>query len=180
MQAKDVIKLFDHLRHDRMNDLQLLKAYASMGKTDNLQEKMQELAKKAEHERRLSNLEIPETALWLIRFNWDHTNVRLEYEVELDNKHLSVYDETILNLSRRVVDIINFHAVPDEMYSLLFRFREAEPGEADVEINMKWKGLFNDPEIVIQQLRLVSDLEVNVVIEETDETVFTVSWQCKK
>lgn len=180
MDSKEAVNLFDHRRHDQMNDLQLLLSYTAMGKIDRVEKILREKVNEANQERKLSNLNIPETALWVMSFNWHYDDIRLAYEIELEKTDLSAYDEQIKRLSQRVMEIIRLSFIPFYLYQLSFFIESSLKEKAVAEVKLVMKGEFQSTERLKEQLKQISELDKVIVTEEKKEnTICTVSWNCK-
>lgn len=180
MDSKEAVKLFDHRRHDQMNDLQLLLSYTAMGKIDRVEKVLREKVDEANQERKLSNLNIPETALWVMSFNWNHDDIRLAYEIKLEKTDLSAYDDQIKRLSQRVMETIRLSFVSFYLYQLSFFIEPPAREKAVAEVKLVIKGEFQSMEHLEERLKQISELEKVILIEEEKEnTICTVSWNCK-
>lgn len=180
MDSKETINLFDHRRHDQMNDLQLLLSYTAMGKIDRVEKILREKVNEANQERKLSNLNIPETALWVMSFNWNHDDIRLAYEIKLEKTDLSAYDDQIKRTSQRVIETIRLFFVPFYLYQLSFFIESPAKEKAVAEVKLIIKGEFQSIEHLEEQLKQISELEKVILTEEGKEnTICTVSWNCK-
>lgn len=107
MEAKDVIQLLRLQRHDLMNDLQIVHGYLSMGKTDKVKLKVNEIIQEFQKERLLMNLNCPNFALWLIQVNWFHNNIRFTYDIHTITRDLSKYDSVLASIGNTVLESLN-------------------------------------------------------------------------
>lgn len=115
MNEKNVIDIIRHYRHDLLNDLQIIHGYSSMGRLENVKEKLAECMHRFHEERKLTSLDTPSFALWLIRFNSLHTNFRLTYHIDT-NSNLQGHDRKLLEQCGLCIEIINKFAKETELY----------------------------------------------------------------
>ncbi|WP_284139716.1 MULTISPECIES: Spo0B domain-containing protein [unclassified Virgibacillus] len=106
MESKDVMMLLRHIRHDVMNDMQVIQGYLSMGKSDKVQSKITRVLERYEEERKLMNLNTPHFALWLIGFNAMHTNIRLTYEIDAQDMNLNRIDNELVKQCNQLFEAI--------------------------------------------------------------------------
>lgn len=179
MQADEIIHLFDHHRHDYVNDLQLLIAYAAMGNYDKVEEKLREKVKKSDQERRLSNLSIPKTALWLMTFNWNYEDIRLDYTIRLERSKLTEFDERILAVATHTIETMRPFFASYYVYQLDFSIETSSNENAAAEVSLTWKGIFENEESLREKLRKIEDLEMISFNKQEENTICMVSWSCK-
>lgn len=106
MEAKDIIQLLRLQRHDLMNDLQIVHGYLSMGKTDKVKLKVNNIIGTLNQERTLMNTNCPEFALWLIQMKLQHKHIHFTYDIFTDNKNLLHYDSSLAEIGHAVEDYI--------------------------------------------------------------------------
>ncbi|WP_170287600.1 Spo0B domain-containing protein [Aquibacillus halophilus] len=177
MKEEETVNLLRYYRHDWMNTVQLLMGYTSLGKMDKVQEKLKESVDIAEQERKLVNLDIPKTAIWVISFNWRFDNFRIDYKVEIDNKNLSNFDEKLHQQLEEITELLTTYATKMEMYSgtLLFHYGS----DAKIELELSITGAFKDIEKLNEQLVKKQDLH-KVVIESLTNNQYkcTLKMEC--
>ncbi|WP_226037033.1 Spo0B domain-containing protein [Aquibacillus saliphilus] len=177
MKEEDTVNLLRHYRHDWLNTVQLLMGYTSLGKTDKVQEKLKESVDNAEQERKLVNLNMPKTALWMIGFNWRHDNFRIEYKVEIDNKNLSNYDESLHLQLEETIHLLKAHATQMELYTGTFLFRPTN--DQGVELELSIAGMFEQIEELERKLLKNQNLH-KVLVEPLQAKKYqcTINWLC--
>ncbi|WP_042146147.1 Spo0B domain-containing protein [Paucisalibacillus sp. EB02] len=106
MEAKDVIQLLRLQRHDLMNDLQIVHGYLSMGKTDKVKSKVNNIIDNLNQERKLMNINCPKFALWLIQVKLHHKHIQFTYDIHTENKNLLSYDGTLKEIGTTIIDYI--------------------------------------------------------------------------
>ncbi|WP_229740772.1 Spo0B domain-containing protein [Ornithinibacillus halotolerans] len=106
VEAKDIIQLLRLQRHDLMNDLQIVHGYLSMGKTEKVKTKLNEIIDGFNQERFLMNINCPHFALWLIQVNLEHKHIQFTYSIHTENRNLHDYDLMLTNIGQTVIEII--------------------------------------------------------------------------
>jgi stage 0 sporulation protein B (sporulation initiation phosphotransferase) len=112
-----MMELLRMYRHDVMNDLQVVQGYASMGKVDKVQTKLAEWMEHLNEERKLMSLNIPKFALWLIQFNSVHANIRLSYDIHMENGNLHILDDTLVNQCQWCIESLEKYLDDMELYN---------------------------------------------------------------
>ncbi|QDP40736.1 Spo0B domain-containing protein [Radiobacillus deserti] len=171
-----IVELLSFYRHDWLNDLQLLMGYASMGKMDKVRDKIEAAIEAAKMERRISNLNMSKTALWVISFNWYHSNFRLTFSVFKDYGNLSMFDESIHKQAVEFVQVLERCSDEMEMYEGTFLIQPFN--EERTEVILSFQGKFSEEESLRSALD-TPDLE-NVIVEKEEEEIMTcsMSWIC--
>ena len=106
MEAKDVIQLLRLQRHDLMNDLQIVHGYLSMGKTDKVKSKVNDIIEACNQERELMNINCPNFALWLIQVNMHHKHIKFTYDLHTENRNLHTYDCVLTDIGNTIIGCI--------------------------------------------------------------------------
>ncbi|WP_159881166.1 Spo0B domain-containing protein [Paenibacillus puerhi] len=82
------LRLFNHYRHDWMNDIQVLMGYVQLKKYDKLPGMMEKIKDKVQQESLISKLGIPSLILFILAFQAEVKELRLEIrmneEIRLD------------------------------------------------------------------------------------------------
>jgi stage 0 sporulation protein B (sporulation initiation phosphotransferase) len=76
--AHKVVEALRHYRHDYLNDIQLIKSYTVLGKTEKVNQVIDRISRRAEQESRLSSLNAPMLAEFLLTYNGGSPMVPLE------------------------------------------------------------------------------------------------------
>jgi stage 0 sporulation protein B (sporulation initiation phosphotransferase) len=139
LEYHEVMTLLGFTRHEWMNRLQLLHSYSKLGKDEKVQEKIEEAIHLADEERKLSNLNIPETFVWILSFNWTYSQFRITFQVQESMPKIWEYDKRIRENLEAVVDALSESAQEMELYEGLLhvKTREEEP-----VIEMSFVGTF--------------------------------------
>lgn len=176
MNSEDTINLLRHYRHDWMNQLQLLQGYSSMGKLDKVKDKLNDCITTAEQERKLTNLTIPDTALWIITFNWRYNNFRLNYDVQVSGRSLVGRDENLLNQLQDIMGIITTNSDVMEMYEGQLLFVNMDRSENGAGIQLTFTGNFPNKQELENQLLLKEHLHSVTIEEDKDEKIRCTIW----
>ncbi|SDI75517.1 Spo0B C-terminal domain-containing protein [Alteribacillus bidgolensis] len=92
MDAKKQLELLNHSRHDWMNVLQIIKGNITLERYEKVEEIVEKTIQKKEHESRLTRLQMPKTAAFLLTFNWYSRMFTLDIEVTENTGSCTVYD----------------------------------------------------------------------------------------
>ncbi|SFL64098.1 Spo0B C-terminal domain-containing protein [Salibacterium qingdaonense] len=87
------LDILRHARHDWMNIIQIIKGNLSLNRTDRVEEILNETIRRSEHASRLTRLEVPKTALFVLSFNWEPHRFSLDVEVTGEPRDCSRLDE---------------------------------------------------------------------------------------
>lgn len=102
-----IIDILRHSRHDWLNKLQLIKGNIALNKLERVNEIIDEIVMEANHHTRLSNLNIPKFATFILTYNWKRNKVTLEFEVWTEGLNLAMYDDCLLQWSEAFLDVLN-------------------------------------------------------------------------
>jgi stage 0 sporulation protein B (sporulation initiation phosphotransferase) len=108
----NMIKILRHVRHDMLNDIQLLKGYMSLNQLDKVNDLMDKITIEARAEGRLFNLKLEAFAEMLLTYNWEKHPIVLEYEVVEEPRNLSTYDEPITNWTKSLLAMLEANINP--------------------------------------------------------------------
>ncbi|WP_407269591.1 Spo0B domain-containing protein [Radiobacillus sp. PE A8.2] len=177
MNEQEIIQLLRHHRHDWLNEVQLLLGYTSMGKLEKVQNKLQNSIAIAEQERKLMNLNVPKTALWLISFPMHHDNIRIAYQVDVEQVNVAAYDERIVQQCQDIINTMNAFSSKMEFYegNLLFGYKNQT-----LEIELSMTGTFDN----VEQLKHVleqSNVHKVKIEQKSDRKIHCkVTWMCSE
>ncbi|WP_281889027.1 Spo0B domain-containing protein [Paenibacillus sp. YYML68] len=84
-----LLRLFNHYRHDWMNDIQILMSYVQLKKYDKLPPMMEKIKDRVQQESMISNLGLPSLVVYLLTFKTEvkelQLKVRMNEEVRLQS-----------------------------------------------------------------------------------------------
>lgn len=140
----NLLQIVNRLRHDIMNDVQVLFGYIQLKKYDNLPPYMEKIRVSMQRESILSRLGIPSLVAYVFTFRAQAKVMQLEVGLEQDLSlhELPVRDELIYTLFHDIVEL--FHAYADEhqdeagVLSLEF-----DVGEDHLLLDFVYQGLYN-------------------------------------
>ncbi|MFK2824517.1 Spo0B C-terminal domain-containing protein [Bacillus sp. B190/17] len=101
-----IIRALQHVRHDWMNHIQLIKGYIALGKTEEAERTIEQIVMQAKQEAHLCSLPLPELVKLLVTFNWDQHSFQLEYEVLDKNIRTETNDEQLVSLMISLFDLM--------------------------------------------------------------------------
>jgi len=176
MEENDVLNILKLYRHDIMNQMQLVQGYLSMGATEKVAEKVHDITAAFHEERKLMALEAPKFALWLIQFNSLYDNIRITYEIHIENKNGKIADALLLQQCKNIIKYCYTYLNPMKLYEMKLNIREVadHPNQLLVEMIV-------DPGIT-EDLRLLNEYAVQnnkIEMKETEHgTAFTLIIPC--
>ncbi|UOR12169.1 Spo0B domain-containing protein [Halobacillus amylolyticus] len=139
MSKEEMIAILRHKRHDWMNQIQLIQGYASMGKIDKVQAQVDKIIQESEQERRLLNSSACDFSLWLLTFNWNQDQYRLEYTIQRD-VDLPRHDQSLTAYAKRLLTLMDEFREKDELYEGSVQvYQGVEPHQLGV--SWEWRGL---------------------------------------
>lgn len=130
MKDFEVIQLLQHYRHDLLNKLQLVQGYLSMGKTNKVEEKLEELFSFLNEERKLTGLRTPRLALWLIQFNHIYENFRITYTIDIENQNLEHLDEILTTKCNEFMQYVTKKLDSNQLYEMELTIKETEGNQS--------------------------------------------------
>lgn len=103
----NIIEVLRHSRHDWLNKLQIIKGNLDLNRIDRAKAIIDEIVIEAQHETKLSNLQIPVFAELLLKANWNNYIFRLEYEVLQDAHLLKIDENGLTNWTNAFFGVLN-------------------------------------------------------------------------
>lgn len=175
MKSDEVIDLLRHYRHDLLNHLQLIKGYASMNKLDKVKEKIDQGIVLSRQEAKLSDLNCPAFALWVIQFNWQHENFKLQYQVDGDNVDLSSIDSSLYAICEEMMDMLSNNMDPTYLYETYLHIHHQQK----TTIKFEFIGDFEDSQSLKSALLTKTFIkDVNIIKE--DKNMFEIVMEIEK
>jgi hypothetical protein len=109
---KEMLGTINHIRHDWMNDIQVLFGYIQLKKIDNLTPYMEKIKAKMQQESLLSKLGIPSLVAYLLSFRVHNRSMQLEVELvqEIDLRQLPIRSRMVAELIEDTVELFKRHA----------------------------------------------------------------------
>lgn len=118
LETSEVLELLRMYRHDLMNDLQLIQGYASMGKYEVSNEKLNQFIHKLKNERRLQSLDAPNFVLWLIKLKLFSREFNVTFDVQFSDEQIKQFDIQMKEDGERLVQLLkeqigqSFQSIP--------------------------------------------------------------------
>lgn len=171
--SKDVVNILQHYRHDLMNRLQIVQGYASMGKTEKAEMKLDEMIAHYHEERKLMALKMPHFLLWAIQFDHTYSNFRINYEVTGDNRDLSLLDEKLLEKCNLLIERCIQMLDEDELFEVLLELHVK-----DDRLTVKISFCGNADFTALDMERLRTEISDMVMEKEENGISFGFSFAC--
>ncbi|KAB8134738.1 hypothetical protein F9U64_11420 [Gracilibacillus oryzae] len=165
MQEKEVIELLRHYRHDNLNDLQLVMGYLQLGKQEKAQAKINEIIAKANNERQLDRLQLPETMLWLYKKNWFSENLSLEYRIEISDETASFSDNSLKQKLEKIFAELADFQQEFQYYHAILLFGK--------QLQLTIEGEWRDQEALLKQLEKHQFLDI---IQMNEDKQLQIKW----
>lgn len=173
-----LVDLFRHSRHDWLNAIQLIKGNLALNHVDRAKEIIDDLIMKSKNEAKLSNLEIPKTAVYLLTYNWYSHQFKLDIEVVGDHGYLTSLDNAILSMSQSVFELFDKHSSSRSENHVLYTIQLIDEEKF---ISIDFSGKLEDVQQLVQTFGSLTYQSMNLIehyIKE-DEALFTFQIQEK-
>ncbi|WP_273832639.1 Spo0B C-terminal domain-containing protein [Guptibacillus sedimenti] len=109
-----------HSRHDWLNRLQLIKGNLALDHVDRAKEIIEEIIIQSRQEAKLSNLNAPKLAEYILTFNWCNHLFQLDFEVIGDEYDICAYEADLIALIAQCTAVLDSHVnVPADHHLLL-------------------------------------------------------------
>ncbi|WP_158234673.1 Spo0B domain-containing protein [Lentibacillus sediminis] len=161
MKETEVLKLLTYYRHDLMNQLQVVQGYAMMGKMEKTQAKLHDVISHYQEERQLMALKAPAFILWLLQFNHNSQNLRLDYHIRTE-KNLQAQDQELLEKCQLVTRYFHKALDPEDIHEGMLTLRDI-PGTEEIEVLLSIEGHGDFP--VDLEVLQQNNIQVNVTEE---------------
>ena len=165
MKEKDFIQILQCYRHDLMNDLQVIQGYLSMDKIDKVKTKVNDTIESYNEERKLVSLNTPEFILWVIQFNHLYDNIRLTYQINIENMNLLAIDTLLVNQCKQIIKRIGELGVKAELYEVKLQLNLQSNSEVFIVISVD--GVFDDKKYLIKDLEELK-VKSSLIVKETE------------
>lgn len=110
---QEIIRIFQHQRHDWLNKIQLIKGNLALGKTDRVGRIIEEIVWDMQQEARLTNLKLPKFCILLLTHNWVEQAFQIEYEIINDgDERILVTDDHLTDWTKHFFQKVNIVADP--------------------------------------------------------------------
>lgn len=162
---KFLLQIAGRLRHDLLNDMQILFGYIQLKKYDNLHATMEKIRNKAMQESFLSKLGIPALIVFLltVRCNSDKMELEVELEQEINLAELPIVPDFITETTRGMINMFQEAIIDgdwaDPLHVLSLQF---VPEEDSLLLDFVFRGAYNRDllERKIQNMLLTGQMEM--------------------
>jgi stage 0 sporulation protein B (sporulation initiation phosphotransferase) len=140
----NTLQIINRLRHDWMNDIQVLFGYIQLKKYDNLPPYMEKIRMSMQHESFLSKLGIPALISYIFKFRAEAKDIQLEIGLdrEISLQNIPVQADLIFNLVYDTVELFNEQAMP-EFENIGVLSLEFDVGEDHLLLDFVYQGPYN-------------------------------------
>ncbi|QKS70758.1 Spo0B domain-containing protein [Paenalkalicoccus suaedae] len=126
MKQWDMLDVLRHYRHDRLNDLQLIKGYLKIGRLDKVEAIVELVVQQAFNESRLSSMGFDQFAKRLISYNWESRPFIVQYEVSTEDPDWSMHENDLVSLFNLLSDIFDGKTAGSVENELLINLSETD------------------------------------------------------
>ncbi|MCA1031906.1 sporulation initiation phosphotransferase B [Bacillus timonensis] len=175
MENNRIVDLLRHSRHDWLNKIQLIKGNLALNKLDRVKDIIEEIVIESQNESKLTNLQAPNLAAFLMTYNWETHKIRMEYEVLGDLFNLSHYDIEITQWCKNFMLSLDkaVDSIADNHISITI-----EVNTQDVRFIFDFSGIINHKEEIQNWLEQSNDsstcIEVKSSIVQKNELTVIV------
>ncbi|MDF2670164.1 MAG: hypothetical protein K0R67_2470 [Paenibacillus sp.] len=171
-----LIDVINHLRHDWMNDIQVLYGYLRLNKHDKLMAFMETIKQKAARESMISKLGVTELIVYLYSFRVQCPQIELEVELEQDFqlKELPVEAEQVAELVIAILDCfktLTYESDCGETYHLQLEWNVEE---AALTLRFDFRGESDQDTLQRQIAARVAAVNEHMLVQM--ETEFESQW----
>lgn len=172
MNNKEIIHLLQRRRHDELNELQMIKVYVEMNRYEQLSLKLSEISEAIKLEYRMFSLNIPQFSLFIIQYNYKHSNSRLTYDIHIKDENLSHVDEDLYLIGQFIETYINNLTCESQLFEFKISFTTNSANH--IVVSFKVINMSKEQRNQLQLLLLESDFFINsyqmesgILIEQT-------------
>lgn len=178
LQAKDelLIDVVSHLRHDWMNDIQVLYGYLRLNKYDKMIAFMETIKQKAARESLISKLGVTELIVYLQTFRVRCPMIQLEVELEPDFnlKELPINAERVAGLTIAVLDCFQAHTYESAIGESHYLQMEWISGEELLALCFDFRGTYH--QAALEQALKVQIAYAGMAVPFRSESEFESQW----
>ncbi|MBM7660668.1 stage 0 sporulation protein B (sporulation initiation phosphotransferase) [Bacillus mesophilus] len=177
MNEKDwtIVDILRHSRHDWLNKLQLIKGNLALDRTDRVKEIIEEIVIETQNEAKLTNLQLPQLAGYLLTYNWDSHHFYLEFEVLGHTYNLEKYDELIKDWCEKFFTVLDqsVRNIGENHLSI-----SIHPTETEVRFFFDFSGIITDTGSLSEWLKSsYGDEAIRITEVNVNEQELTVELQ---
>ncbi|HET7628327.1 MAG TPA: Spo0B C-terminal domain-containing protein [Bacillales bacterium] len=151
------VELLRHVRHDWLNQIQLIKANLSLNRIERAKEIIEDITARSRNESKLTNLHMPRVAELLLTFNWYEHSYRLQTEVIGREQDLSDYEDDLAAFLSEWLERLDDCAELGAENDVLVSFQLGDDG---VFATMDFSGSLKETKTLGQAVRLHKGFQV--------------------
>ncbi|GAA0456924.1 Spo0B domain-containing protein [Alkalibacillus silvisoli] len=156
MNQSDFLEWLRLYRHELMNDLQIIQGYATMGKYEKSNDKINQLVERLKHERQLQTLNADQFVNWLLTVSLSVKQLDISYTIETSKTDLADVDDDMKLDSELVINYLlplvgEFDVIPvqitisgEDRIQLLFEIELLKEKQHDLINSLKTKGILSN------------------------------------
>ncbi|MCU6793401.1 Spo0B domain-containing protein [Paenibacillus sp. WQ 127069] len=158
-----LIRLFNHYRHDWMNEIQLIFGYVKLRKYDKLESLIQNIKVKVQRESNVSKLGVPELIMYVFSVQAEVKELKLEVEMEheIHLNELLIDCKELTRLLIAVIEVFKEHAVVhhEHEYGLQLKLTQTV-GKLTIDGHYQCDKTGNQLLPALERVRLQSDMNM--------------------
>ncbi|WP_165763717.1 Spo0B C-terminal domain-containing protein [Halalkalibacter urbisdiaboli] len=165
---KDILEALRHTRHDWLNVMQLIKGNLALKRYDRIETIIETVTQKSINESKLSSMEAPAVAVYLLTYNWNCHALNLDIDIIGEVKSFASHEPQLLHLCESIIKQLTASSSKDFENTLLLTFLFKD-NVCEITFDYHGKLLMkeSDWEPVLKKL----DPEVNLVEWDEHECV---------
>ncbi|NHN30084.1 hypothetical protein G9U52_09585 [Paenibacillus sp. S3N08] len=173
-----LIHLFNHYRHDWMNEIQLVFAYVKLKKYDRLEALMENIRVKVQQESHISKLGHPELIVYLFSSQSGDNELKLEIEMEqeIHLDKLPIAGEQLSRLLMGIIDVIKHEAKQhqDSEHTLLIKLAQTS---SVLQLDCTYRGELTGDQILpgLKQVKLQLGSNITWKTNQRDGSLIKLS-----
>ncbi|MFC4738250.1 Spo0B domain-containing protein [Bacillus daqingensis] len=158
----DVLK---YSRHDHMNELQIIKAYADLGHYDRIKPKIDQYIQRAAQESRMTALAVPDFVEWALTYNWKSPKAPVTWSVEAIDVTWADIESNMLASAAALLDGLEAVLPLGPDHDLYGELR----GPQDRHILFSYDGVKLEHRVIEELQKKVESAGGSLTVEKTDD-----------
>lgn len=139
MQVKqlNVADVLKYARHDFLNELQMILMNIDLGHPEKAREMILTTTNKMRQHSILSSLKLPETAIWLMTFEWMYPSFSKQLSCQIKAPIVDVDDDELVSVLKKIIAGANEHV---NIYSNYEAIIDVYTNQEEWEITVRLEG----------------------------------------
>ena len=134
------LELLQHIRHDWMNRLQVIKGNLELSNIERAKKVIEEIIIEVRQEAQLSSLGVPQFAEFLLTYNWSRSaQLAIKYELLTEDQIPVELDSTIVEWIKTVVNILE-RSVPRKVENELYLIFQVDNEKGTIQFTLEYDG----------------------------------------